>query len=109
MKTYFFHSLPSKKGRCTIAAYINDKDELCFGMSRCRKNDIFIKSFGNDIALGRAIKNPIVKISIKPEISIGNQFIEACIDMLSVPVTFDYSKGSTQYDIKIKDRIAELV
>jgi hypothetical protein len=97
MKTYFFHSSPSKNGRATIAAVLID-EQLHYGISRCRKNDTFRKKFGNDIALGRAIKNPFVTVNVEPEKSISKQFIEECLDILSKPVTDDLNHGYSLYN-----------
>lgn len=60
---FYLHSQPSKDGRVTVAAVINE-GKMQFGVSKCSPRDSFNKPKGRLIATGRANKNPNMVVEI---------------------------------------------
>ena len=72
---FYLHSAPSKDGRVTVAAVINN-GMMQFGVAKCSPRDAFNKPKGRLIAEGRAHKNPNMVVEIPESVTKSKKFGE---------------------------------
>jgi hypothetical protein len=78
MRTFVFHSKPSKKRRYTVAGILSeDGKTMNIGSAiHFSKKETYLRKRGKDIAVGRAKKNPMETIEIVDSKSVGKEFIK---------------------------------
>lgn len=107
MKTFIFHSKPIKKRRYTVAGVLSqDGKTLSIGSAVfcSTKKDTFTKKRGREIAVGRAIKNPIVKDIPVEDPKHVIKFFNSKAEELSLQHQIEfYTKNNEEYNYKFID------
>ena len=67
-KVYFAHSKDGSNRRFTVAALLNDKNDLSFGIAVCSAEDNFVRKIGRRIATERAGGKPFSILPVDGEL-----------------------------------------
>jgi len=81
-KEYFLYltlKVKNKEHKLTYAGIVKD-NKLHVGEAMCSPKDEFNKKLGRTIALGRAVKHPLVKLDLsdKDDTKVGTIFVNFC-------------------------------
>jgi len=84
MMQFIFHSKVTglKESRVTVAAVI-DGSKAKFGVSRCSKNDQFIRRVGREKAIERALNSPSIEVHL-PKKDVSKWFLATAKGMADV-------------------------